>query len=504
MRIKVIGILVCTFLLGVTETRAENRPAVTPQDLLDAKVFPNGGFGLSVESAADDPDRAVVVTTGAEFHIIKNDDLVECYQSIGTPRKVASIRLAKGLAATLKLIYQSSGTAVFSGVGGILRINCDSLLMYQPKSDGDISAELSFTPDWHSQFKGSYNFFDPQGGISFFDHGLHPDSTLAATEDPVKVTWSWKAGEVFWAAVSPPKIYNWEKSAGYHVAFHGSSEDRYMYLPDISIIRLGRLGVKVLYLHNEMAWENHQLSLVPKDMANFKRTMDTAHEQGMKVIVYCSPHYYVKGTSLESKANPDPHKFVGEHTGANEPLYLQQATRVVKEFGADGLYFDEMYPSPESLAVQYHLTRTSRELVGDSGPLFLHVSTDVLGNGHLGPVCPPIHTWFDVIYKGEGEWNRRDPGYTRYVLSSHNTSNAMAVQIIDERFAPTGEDIDFWLRANVRFFTPEFYFYTGQINVLKTWYWPRLNADLQRTIEPDLARRTGVFEQARKLLPKDE
>lgn len=504
MRIALFLLCLIGVLAAVPAAIAADRPAVVAQDLLDPAMFPNGGFGLVVESASDESDAAVVVTTGAEFRIRKADDIVECHQRIGVQRKVAVIRLPKGSAANLKLIHQSTGAAIYSGDGTTIRINCDSLLMIQPAEGGPIEAELSFTPDWHSRFKGSFNFFDPQGGISFFDHGLAPGATLAGAVDPVRVKWPWKAGNVFWAAVSPPKPYNWEKSAAYHVAWHGSSDDRYMYLPDISIIRLGRLGVKVLYLHNEMAWENHQLSLIPKDMANFHRTIATAHEQGMKVIVYASPHFFVKNTSMESKAHPDPHQFIGEHTGANEPLYLEQAKRIVKEWGVDGLYFDEMYPTPEALAVQYHLTRSARELVGDSGPLVLHVTTDVLGNGHLGPVCPPIHTWFDVIYKGEGEWNRRDPGYTRYVLSSHNTSNAMAVQIIDERFVPSPEDIDFWLRANVRFFTPEFYFYTGQIEVLKTWYWPRLNPELQRTIEPDLARRTGVFDQARKLLPKEE
>jgi len=504
MKLLCAGLSVVFFLAN---TFAQDVPEVSPVDLLKAEIFPEAAFGMKIESIKDGA-IAKVVTTGAEFSIDKNNSTIDCHQRVAAQRKVARIKLPKGMLREAKLTHQSSGAAIFEGGGTKLRINSDSLLMIQPGQNGDIVADLQFTPDFHSESKGSFNFFDPVGGISFFEHGVCPSARMNAAKDPVTITWPYSAGQVFWAAVSPPKPFDWKKSINYRVAFHGSSEDRHMYPSDTMIVRLKHFGDhNVLYLHGEMLWENHQMSLVPKDLTGFKRMVATAHEVGMKVIVYASPHFYVKGTSLESKAHPDPHKFIGEHTGANVEAYLKAAERIVKEFGSDGLYFDEMYPTPQALAVQYYLARKARELVGDSNPLILHCTTDASGAGHFGPVVPPIYTYFDVIYKGEGEFDNVEPGYLRYVLSTYNTSNSIGVQLIDERYCPTPEVMNTYLeKGNIRFFTFEFFFYTGQIELLRKHYWPRLTDKLQAEIEPELLKPTGVFKKfraaAKKMPPK--
>jgi hypothetical protein len=128
-----------------------------------------------------------------------------------------------------------------------------------------------------------------------------------------------------------------------------------------------------------------------------------------------------------------------------------------------------------------------------------HSTTDALGAGHYGPVCPPLNAWFNAILKGEGEFNHVDPGYTRYVLSTYNTSNAIGLQIVDERYVPTPQRIDFWLRnANIRFWISEYFYDTGQIEVFRHHYWPRLKAsELKRDLEADLLKPTGVFQKQR-------
>jgi len=86
----------------------------------------------------------------------------------------------------------------------------------------------------------------------------------------------------------------------------------------------------------------------------------------------------------------------------------------------------------------------------------------------------------------------------RYVLSTYNTSNALAVHMVDERYCPSPEIMTKYInQANVRFFTPEFFFFTGQIETLRNYYWPRLTPDLQKEIEPTLLKPTGVFKQFR-------
>jgi hypothetical protein len=411
---------------------------------------------------------------------------------------VARLKFARGTLAAVKLTHRSPGAAVFSGGGTTVRVNGDSLLMVSPGKDGEITAELAFTPDYHSEFKGNYNFFDPDGGISFFEHGRCPNAKLRALVDPVTVTWPWKAGDVLWAGVSPPKPFDWDASIKDRVVRHGSSEDRYMYPSDLSIVRWARDGyANILFLHCETMWEHWQLSLVPRNLAEFRRVVKTAHEFGMKVMPYASPHTYTKGTSMEAQANPDPHLGLGQFVGSNASLYLQAAARIIKEFGADGLYFDEIYSSRESLASQYYLSRSARELVGEKGILEFHATTDALGDGHTGTYCPTLDAYFNFILKGEGEYNRIEPGYIRYYLSTYNISNSIAVAEYFDH-VPSPEQIDRLLRANIRLHLPESWFFTGQVEVLRNYYWPRLTPTLKQEIgQYDLPRRTGVFEQFR-------
>ena len=451
---------------------------------------------MAVQKAEDGP-IARVLTTGAEFLIRKATDTIECRQRLSKQRAVAYLKFAPGTLAGIKLMHHSSGAAIFAGGGTTVRVNGDSLLMVSPGRNGEITAELAFTPDYHSEFKGNYNFFDPDGGISFFEHGRRPQSKLSAALDPVTVRWPWQAGDVFWAGVSPPKLFDWEASVRDRVVRHGSSDPRYMYPDDLSILRWAHGYANILFLHCESMWKHWQLELVPVDMAAFRRVVKTAHEVGMKVMPYASPHTFLKGTPHERRAHRDPKVGPGQFVGSNASLFLKDAARIVKEFGADGLYFDEIYSSRESLATQYFLSRAARELVGDGGILELHATTDVLGDGHTGTYFPTLHAYYNFVLKGEGEYDRIEPGYVRYYLSTYNISNSVAVaEYFDQ--APSPQQIDRLLRANVRLHLPEHWFFTGQVELLRKYYWPRLTPALKQGIEPDLHRRTGVFDKFRQ------
>jgi len=482
----------------------EDEPAVKATELLQAEMFPNASFGMAVESIQDQA-VASVVTTGGEFLINKAANTIECRQRIAQKRPVSLLKFAPGVLAKLKLTHQSSGAAIFTGGGTTLRINGDSLLMIAPGVDGEIVAELLFVPDYHSEFRGNYNFFDPVGGISFFEHGRQAEPKFVASKDPVTVTWKWKAGDVFWAGVSPPKPFNWQKSVEEKHVVSGSSHDRYMYPQDLSILRWSQFA-NVLLLHVENAWESFQLSLVPRDLQNYLRVMRTAREHGMKVAVYTTPKAFLKGTVIEDRAVTDMNdpKVTGWHTGSSAKEFLKQATRVIKEFETDGFFFDEMYASPKSLAASYFLARACRELVGDGNPLYYHSTEGPLADRQHGEMfgrtyCPTIDAHFGLVLKGEAVWDRWDPAYTRYILSSYNISNTPVIQATNlEKHRLTPERVDFWLRhGNVRFFLMEHWFYTGEVEVLRTAYWPRLNSGLQRELEPGLLRPTGVFKQFR-------
>jgi hypothetical protein len=492
------------WITTVAPAQPHDAPGVTAKDLLAPEMFPGASMGMVVDDAADGA-VATVRTLGAEFLIDKAADTIECRQRIAAKRPVAKIKLPAGSLAGITLSHKSVGAAIFTGKSTV-RINGDSLVMIAPGIDGPITAELLFTPDYFSQYVGNFNFFDPVGGIAFFEHGQQPQASTQLSRDPCTVTWAWKAGDVLWAGVSPPKPFDWKRSVEDKYVVYGSSYQRYMYPDDLAIKRWREQG-NVLMFHCENAWVHWQMDLTPRDLESHKRMLKTAREFGMKVAFYTSPKAFLKGSPIESRATPDVNdpKASGWPTGGNVKEYLTQAQRLVKEFGVTGLYFDEMYCMPSSLASSYFLARSCRELLGDSNPLMYHCTEDVLGDRQQGELfgrtnCPAVHAYFDVLMKGEGVWDRFDPAYLRYVLGSYNLSNTMVNAAMNKGLGGlTYDRVDRYFRgANTRFFVMEHEAYTGEMDVFRNVYLYRLTPMLQRQIEPDLLRPTGVFEQYRK------
>ena len=484
--------LAAPMLAGAVEERP---PAVNAHDLMDRSLFPEASYGMEVESVADGA-MARVLTTGAEFVIWKADSVVECRQRIAKGRSVARLQFPQGSFEGISLSFRASGTAIFEGVGTTLRINGDSLLMVSPGTVGPIVATMLFTPDYYSEYLGNFNFFDPYGGISFAEHGNHPDAVMVAYEDPVTVTWNWRPGDVFWAGVSPPKPFDWDATVEQRVVRCGSSADRYRYPTDLELRRFHDVfGSRILHIQ-EPGWNQWQLDLTIPDtiLDDLRRTIRTAHELGMKVIPYASPHYFLKGSEVEDRAQPGGAS--GWDSGSNEDVYLEAADRLLDEYGFDGLYFDAMYSSRRALAVQYHLSRSARDMVGDKGILTYHATTDDLGHGHHGAYFPTLHAYFNIIWKGEGEENKLGwpRGYTRYYLSTYNISNVVAAQYLPT--PPPPEKIDYWLDNNVWFFLTEFW--RTEAPLFQEHYYPRLNPSLQDEIEPRLLQRVGAFDDYRE------
>lgn len=505
---------------AAAQAQPKDEPAVTATDLLQPGSFPNAAYGMALEDAQEQGDVARVRTTGAEFVIDKAKSQIECRQRIAAQRAVARISLPAGALRGLKLAHRSSGAAVLdSPAGATIRINGDSLLMIKPGVDGPITAELTFTPDYHSQFEGNFNFFDPQGGISFFDHGTRPKTQLQAATDPVRVTWDWKGGDVLWAGVSPPKAYDWEKSFKQRIVMRGTSAEQYMY-PDELTLRMLALNFNVLYLHTENIWRNWQTELIPKNEQEYLRVARTAAGEGLPIMVYAGPKHYIDGTVAEARATDDVDdpRSGGWTSGSNAKLFVFEAKRLVERYRTSGLYFDEMYCSARALASSYYVTRACRELLGDSGPFVFHATEDVIGDRKPGDLvgkthCPTIHAYFDGIYKGEGigmpgqpTWHNVEekfPGYTRYNAGTYNISNSIALPILDR-----GSWIDdkplldlLMKRANGRFIMPEGFLYTDKSAAWWRDYVPRLKPGLKEQLEPTLLQRTGVFDRWRKSNP---
>lgn len=502
---------------SAANAQVNDAPAYSADDFFKPTLLPDASYGMQLESATDGP-QARVVTTGAEFILDKAADTIECRQRIAKMRSVAKIRLPAGTLKNVTLTTKTSGAAIFTSSGeakGAVRINGDSLLMMRAGAAGDCVAELMFTPDYHAEFKGNFNFFDPYGGISFFEHGTQPPNKLEAATDPVKVTWTLKVGQNLWASVSPPKPYDWNKSITDRVVVRGSSNPAYFY-PDTFTIRMMGENAKfnVYYLHNENMMENWQTELIPLDPKECIRVMDQARLAGMQAIVYASPKHFIDGTVVESRAHNDvdDRRSAGHTSGHNANVYLFEAKRLVERYHVGGFYWDEMYCDPRALATNYWLARATRNFLGDSKPLYFHGTEDVLGDRRGTEIgwtfFPTMHAYFDLVYKGEAVvWETVDkkfPGYIRYNLGTYNISNAISAPCNVYGEMLNGPMLlDFMKRGNVRWLMMEHELYQPE-RAMMWWkdYLPKMTPALKAELEPTLLKPTGVFAEFRKSLNK--
>jgi hypothetical protein len=254
--------LISTLMTLLVVAAAAAEEYITARDLLAPEMFPEASFGMAVETV-EDGAVAQVTTTGSVFRIRKEFDAIECDQRIPARRQVATLKLPPGSTRGIELVHHSSGAAVFEGEGTTVRINSDSTLMVAPGQHGDIKAELSFPPDCHFGAGGNHNFFDPNGGISFFNNGNSPDPQLELESAPITITWGCRAGAVFWSVVSPPKPFDWDASFQ-HYAGQGSSHLRYVYPSDGEIDGASKQA-SILFLHSEMLlWKAWQTNLTPR------------------------------------------------------------------------------------------------------------------------------------------------------------------------------------------------------------------------------------------------
>ena len=89
------------------------------------------------------------------------------------------------------------------------------------------------------------------------------------------------------------------------------------------------------------------------------------------------------------------------------------------EYGFDGVYYGGV---TSDLMDGYELMRETRELLGDK-LIYLHSTYETLFSHDVYRSF--IDTYADFVLRGEYPADFRDEKYIRYVLSGHNTSNAI-------------------------------------------------------------------------------
>jgi len=454
----------------------------TFQDLINPDLFPEPQCGMLVEQAEVVNGTLSVLTTGAEFSLHTTGDGI-FKQRIEHSRPVLNIKFENGFdGISPKITVNSPGRVFVSSDSFNLRINGDSLFMFQALKPLTITVSRQIEVGFYASYKANHVIFDEYGGFGLFYSEQESDDAFNPYGE-ITAKYTLPTNAILWIGICPPKHYNWERSINDNVVWHWSNQLGYP--PDNDLISWAKEGNIVLLQSEVMLWKDWNLAFIPRlGKSEFARVRETCHQHGLKFIVYTSPFYFLKGTPFESQAMNSFDNFTGwppgDATGKNIDLFLAEITQVMKEYKPDGLYFDGQYT--DNPAPLYMLARKSREILGEQGILEWH-STWALGNGQC--FFPQADAYVDFIMRGEGQdLLYKNFDYLRYFVSCYNTSNSIGVLCTNGRNKPDADTIQQLLNANGRLHTIVNWLQDKEMmNLLKTHYRNKLTPNLRKEIE---------------------
>jgi hypothetical protein len=373
-------------------------------------------FDMRIESATEQRGVITVITTGAKFQI-DSHGAIHCWQRIPRERRVLEVSFAPA-AGPFRIEKQDGFSCTVSGHAGALTFQGDSLVILKLKENVKTSFTGFFTPAYHFEKGGKWILMDEDGGFGVYPVAKKTTSAPVFLKPPWDIVYEFTGGDEAWLSVFPPRPYNWNRA--FEPIEHEGLEDAYAY-PSNDQIAAAAKYCKVLTLHagiwqdapedvkakvasilHTQKYASHpQPWLTPKhvpfDMKEFIRVRDEAHKRGMMVVVYVSPFY------------------------STAPDIFAEMQRVLNEYKVDGLYFDG---TSMDFRKSYAIARRAREILGDNRILYVHCSSDPLGNGRI--YCPFIDTYADYILRGEaGVWRLKLDDFLRWTISGYNMSNAV-------------------------------------------------------------------------------
>lgn len=470
------------------------------QDLMDPQVMTKSQCGMEVESVWQQGETIRIVTTGMEMIVNTLEGKISFSQRIGHERPVASLQTGCMLQGTV-VTHSTSGFAriTFEHPKMTIRVNGDSLVMMHVHEKLNISIYREIPVAWSASFHANHLIADEWGGLAIYCSENNPDSWFNTRNTPM-AEYQLQPDNVLCIGVCPPKPYNWDSSINDQVVWHhvGTRTEDYpgAYPPD-ELLPGWAYGGNIVLLQSEIAlWKDWLLDFVPRwGEIEFTRVRDWLQKRGLKLIVYTSPYYFVRGTDQESLAFNDWADFVNLKwpvEGSNIEYFLEAIKRVMENLKPDGLYFDGQYfDNPAAL---YALARRSREIIGEKGILEWH-STCALG---LEGYCymPHADAYTDIQLRGEGQFGSYNSfDYMRFFVSGYNISNTTGVLCnnYSDTFV-TPKQIDELLLANCRLHTfcgDAAEKNNGGLKITPAYvkYWSRLNKDLRAIVEGQTDKR---------------
>ncbi len=384
---------------------------------------------MKLENVTEGKDEVRVTTTGATYIINKSSQgEISCYQRIGAERLVATLTLHESL-KDLAVDWSDGESCLMQqpvresgGVGIGVRINSDSTLSIR----SDLRFKATYHGEWVPEYcaveRGAFMLIDEKGGVGAYPlkwggYGYDiPRTSVKFSKDGWQISFFLQAEQRFLTSVFPPRPFEWEKSFKDRIVHHfnypvtpypqDDEIEEYSRYGNILVLHWWQHGLRTRKGKSQQSIDDHiqdspwtSFHLVPKDEKELKRTVEKAHEVGMKVIPYMSPLYFPGETDE----------------------FLREMDSIVKGYQLDGVYFDGV---SSDVLQGYTIMRAVRRLLGDK-VLFVHVPSYVIGEYEGDYVyCPFIDTYADYILKAEHTFTF-DWRHLRYTISGYNISNSI-------------------------------------------------------------------------------
>lgn len=398
-------------------------------------------MGMRIESAQALAGVFAVTTTGARFEYADGRLLI--YQGLNEPRRLlATIVLSP--APRFAMGEKTPDHVLFDGKHCALGIYGDSTVLVAPRADMTLKARGNFQPQYIGRDRGELLMIDEKGGMEIYPQ-RHEAGYEVLALDANRRDWvadyALSAGQRVMIAPFPPRPFDWARAARSDVVIvYGSDGEAplspYGQMPSDKTIRsMARsFGILVPWHRGLYVDGSPDPPYRVANPAEFKRLIRTAQAAGLRVAPYSS--YFNTYRRLHS-----------------DERYYQEAERLVRTWGVQGLYVDglrfDFHSEPLSDRIaNWEMIRRLRQLLGPDGAIVFHGT-------HLGsPVAttPNIETYCDVVITGENVLvSSLDDPYIRYQVRKYGISNTVGTWLwptVPSRCASWKPCIDALIKIN--------------------------------------------------------
>jgi len=383
------------------------------------------GFGMKIEGVYQADGAFLVTTTAARFEYAAGE--LKIYQGLGSNisrRLIATMTI--GDVNEFEKVESNDDHVLFWSEKLNIGIYGDSTCVLAPKEKLSIRFKGNFKPDYEGRYKGELLLIDDSGGMEIYPQRYEAGYKVKKIELGKK---NWVAeyllnsGERVMIAAFPGREFDWEKSFNSHIVITtGGFGKKHPYsfgqMPENSVIEKWSKFLNIISVQYNGLWRSGKPwgPYVLANEAEFKRLIATAHQNNMKVLVYCSLYYYYpRYNDTES--------------------FYQQIKAIYDNYNIDGVYidgllFDSKLHSIDDKIKNWEVIRRFRLLFGNDGVVVLHDTS--LGS----PVStvPNIDTYCDATLNCEGvNFKSVNDPYIKYQVRKYGISNTIGLWIRDKK-----------------------------------------------------------------------